>query len=128
MITIHLYEIRFEHFAPKDSKGGILSYLGAESDEDVYEWLKSNPLLSNEQYITTTFKDDEEIEFCDEDGESFKDRMVRLQGNINDDEAELSDLYYGATLHGWKLKKENITSKEIETLRSLGIQVETVIQ
>ncbi|WPQ60026.1 hypothetical protein [Paenibacillus polymyxa] len=93
--AIHLYEIRFEHFAPKDSKVGILSYLGAESDED---------------------------------GESFKDRMIRLQGNINDDEAELSDLYYGATLHGWKLKKENITSKEIDTLRSLGIQVETIIK
>ncbi len=132
---MNLYEIIFEHFAPKDSKQGIFTYLIAESDKQVYEWLASNPTLKDGRWIITSWKDyekDEEIhEIYDENynvigEESFKQRMIRLNGEINDEEVELNDLYYGKTLYGWKLIKENITKLEIKLLNDTGISLESV--
>lgn len=40
-----------EHYAPRDSEKGIYTYLVADSDEDVYEWLKEENELKDGRRI-----------------------------------------------------------------------------
>lgn len=121
-----LYEIRFRHYAPKDSQEGVLTYLLAESSEKVYEWLRSEPTLKNEKsiYVTWMYKDDLEDE--DEFEEGFKERIIECCGDMYDDESEVRDLYYGATQYGWEEVNGNITYDEFLELRRLGIPTEEV--
>jgi hypothetical protein len=127
---MNLYEIMMEHYAPKDSQKGIHTYLAANSDEDVYKWLKSEPELKDGRKIYLSWNYDEvekePFEIYDEDynvigTETFKEKMIRLKGDMNDEDADFSDLYYGKTFIGWDLVKENITNEEIEVLKSVGI-------
>jgi hypothetical protein len=137
---MNLYKIIFSHHAPKDSEVGIKCLLLADNDEKVYEWISSEPETKegtiynswehNEAYI---YNDVKEI-FEDEDGyespnhwydedsnpEDFKTRMLRLNGEINDEDYDFSDAYYGITLYGWELLKKNVTTDYSE-LKELGI-------
>jgi hypothetical protein len=130
---MNLYKIMFEHFSQKDSQKGILTYLAANSDSEVYEWLKSEPSSEDWGSIYNNYnhkEEDNEVfniydnDFSIIDQESFRDRMIRLHGDMYDEEVELSDLYYGATLYGWTLVKENISSDDIKIMRELGVNVE----
>lgn len=131
---MNLYEIMMEHFALKDSEKGIHSYLAANSDEEAYEWLKSESELKDGRQIFISWdmsEDEEEFEIYDDNyevigTETFKEKMIRLKGDINDEDVELSDLYYGRTLVGWKLVKENITRAEIEIIKNCGVSLETI--
>lgn len=131
---MNLYEIMMEHFAPKDSEKGIYTYLVANSDEEVYEWLKLEKELKDGRqiFLSWSYKENEEtFDIYDEDynvigNESFKEKMIRIKGDINDEDVELTDLYYGRTLVGWDLVKENITGEEIGILASAGISLESI--
>lgn len=115
-----LYEIRFRFYAPKDSKEGILTYLLAESDEKVYEWIRSEP---NGIYVSWMYKDNVEE---DEFEEGFKERIIECCGDMYDDDSEVSDLYYGATQYGWKEVNSNITYEEFKELGRLGIPTDEI--
>ena len=117
-----LYEIRFKFYAPKDSKEGILTYLLAESDEKVYEWISSEP---EGIFVSWMYKDDPKEE--DEFEEGFKERLIECCGDMYDDYSEVSDLYYGATQYGWGVVNENITHEEYMELKRLGIPTEEMI-
>nr|WP_241264921.1 hypothetical protein [Bacillus velezensis] len=132
-ILMNLYEINFKHFAPKDSEQGIFTYLYAKTDNDVYEWLKTDPKLSNGRWIYTDYKDQEEegekFEIYDDTFEivgyeTYKERIIRLKGEINDESVELNDLYYGQTLIGWKKVGSNISLEQIEVAKDLGINID----
>ncbi|MFP3830772.1 hypothetical protein, partial [Pseudomonas sp. SIMBA_021] len=56
---MNLYEIMLEHFAPKGSERGIFTYVLAQSDEEVYEWLKTDPSLSDGRAVYTPYQDNE---------------------------------------------------------------------
>jgi hypothetical protein len=137
---MNLYKITFTHYAPKDSEQGIKALVLAENDEQVYNWIASEP-TTKEGGMYNSWKERENYEWdveaeawMDEDGndanvywydengdlEDFKSRMLRLKGEDNDDEVELNDLYYGETLYGWELLKEN-TSADYSELIELGI-------
>jgi hypothetical protein len=129
---MNLYEIMMEHYAPKDSEKGIHTYLAANSDEEVYEWLKSEPILKDGRQIFLTWgmseEDGEEFGIYDNNyevigTETFKDKMIRIKGDMNDEDADFSDLYYGKTFIGWSLIKEGITNEEIQVLKKLGISL-----
>lgn len=133
-ILMNLYEINFKHFAPKDSEQGIFTYLYAKTDSDVYEWLKTDPKLSNGRSIYTDYKDNEEegktFEIYDNSFniiglETYKERIIRLKGVINDESVELNDLFYGQTLIGWKKVGSNISLEQIEAAKDLGINIES---
>jgi hypothetical protein len=131
---MNLYQIMLEHYAPKDSEKGIFTYLVANSDEEVYEWIASEKELSDGRQVFNSwkYKDEEDtFENYDDDynvigEETFKERIIRLKGDMNDEDAELDDLYYGRTLLGWEIVKFSITDIEIAVLKGLGISVETV--
>jgi len=126
---MNIYEILFTHYSPKDSETGIKRLLVADNDEEVYDYIKSEPKgiynnwLENESLVYSTEKDaftyedgsESDEYFADEQGnpETFKQRMLRLKGEMFDEDFDLSDLYYGKTLYGWQLIQENATKEEI---------------
>lgn len=120
---MNLYTINFEHYSQKDSEQGIYTYLVAQDDDVVYEWIKSEPEV-NQSTLYNSYKyneDEKTYDIYDDDYnvvgvENFKDRMIRLQGEMYDEEVELNDLYYGKTLIGWELIKENILEEDISVL------------
>ncbi|EHA30632.1 hypothetical protein BSSC8_22170 [Bacillus subtilis subsp. subtilis str. SC-8] len=104
----------------------------AQSDEEVYEWLKTDPSLSDGRVVYTPYQDNEEDgktyaiynqSFDIVGHEKYKDRMIRLKGELND-EVELTDLYYGMTLVGWRMVKSDISTEQIELLKDTGISME----
>ncbi|MNW60375.1 hypothetical protein D3C74_383550 [compost metagenome] len=130
---MNLYKIMFAHYSPKDSEEGIVTYLVANSHEEVYEWLKSEPQLSNGNKLFNTYKysesDDKTYEIYGEDWivigeESFKERMIRLHGEMFDEEVDVSDTYYGVTLYGWELIKEDVRPDVLQMIKDYGIGIE----
>lgn len=128
-----LYEIMIEHFARKGSEKGIYTYLVAESNEDVYEWLKLEKELKDgrQLFLPYSIEENESEDFIIYDDkynelgvEKYKERIIRLQGDLNDEELDLDDLDYGRTVAGWKEVKSNITLEEISLLENLGISIE----
>ena len=97
-----LFKILFEHYSQKDGTTGIKCFLLAENDEQVYEWLKSDPHFGDD-WITTCWDD------ADDDG-MFKDRMIECKGQMFDDEFEPHDLYYGLTVYGWEQLENDMDS------------------
>lgn len=115
---MNLYKIIFSHHAPKDSEYGIKAFVLAENDEQVYNWIASNP-KTNEGTLYNSWKNkEEEGGWWNDEGESetFKERMLRLKGEIEDDSVDFSDSYYGITLLGWELLKEDITTDYSELI------------
>jgi len=136
---MNIYKVTFSHHAPKDSEQGIKALILAENDEQVYNWIASQP-ETNEGSMYNSWKEKEEYTWdeendsfidkyeCnvngwwDEDGkpEYFKNRMLRLKGDIDDDSVNFSDSYYGITLFGWELLKEDV-STDYSDLIELGV-------
>lgn len=131
---MNLYEIMLMHFAPRGSEQGIFTYLLARSDEEVYEWLKTNPSLPDGRSLYTPFYDSESdnktfeiynAEYEVVGHETYRERIIRLKGDLNDEDVELSDLYYGQTLVGWDVVKSNISVEQVELLKDSGIRIES---
>jgi len=123
---MNLYKIIFAHYSPKDSEEGMKCLVIANNDDEVYEFLVNEGEFPDGKSIYCSWKDNEEIEYenwFDENNksETFKNRMIRLKGEINDDDVELNDLYYGKTQYGWELIKEDINLKDFEHLIDLKI-------
>jgi len=127
---MNLYKIEFMHYAPRDREYGIKGYIIAESDEEVYEWIKSQPLISDGVILYNCYsdyeEDNKEYDIFDDNykvigQESFKERMIRLHGEMYDEESEVCDAYYGVTHYGWTLAKEDISSEQIDILRHCGV-------
>lgn len=112
---MNLYKIMFAHHAQRGSQEGIAEYLFANTDEDVYEWLKSDGSI-----IDVPYKDREEDgELLD--GVPFKESIIESRGCMFNDSMEVSDLYYGATEVGWKLVKEGVSEEQIQVVEDTGI-------
>ena len=127
---MNLYIIEFKHYAPKDSEKGIKGYIVAENDDEVYEFIKSEPEMFGEtiynSYADKENDEDEDIDIYDDDNnvigkETFKERIIGCHGDMNDEYSEVSDLYYGATQYGWTCVIKDIASQDVEGLRYLGI-------
>lgn len=123
---MNLYSIDFLHASPKDAEYGMKCLLLAENNEQVYEFIKSEPELPDGAlYNNWEANEEEEFDIYDDNyeivgKETFKEKMIRLSGEINDEDYDFSDAYYGITLFGWSLLKENVTTNYAELIE-LGI-------
>lgn len=125
---MNIYKIEFLHAAPKDTERGLKCLLLAENEEQVYEWIKSEPKigeLSLYNEWADSEEENEEFEIYNDNydvigKENFKQKMIRLKGQMNDDDYDYSDSYYGITLFGWNLLKENVNTDYLELIE-LGI-------
>jgi hypothetical protein len=115
---MNLYQVNIKHLASKDSANGIYCYLFAESNEDVYEWIKKETYSEDE--IDTLFVSWEDYE---EDYENFKEDVVEACDIEDTDYASYDDLYYGKTFVSWKLCKSNTNDSSYVVLSELGIRV-----
>lgn len=107
---MNLYRILFTHTAPKDTKLGIETYLLAENEDDVYHHI-------DEEYKWGGWSDSESdgktFDVYDEDWnqigtETFREKIMRIKGDMNDEDYDFSDAYYGITLYGWELVATNV--------------------
>ena len=135
---MNLYNVTHKHIAPRGWGCGIVALLLAENDEQVYEWIASQPrtslgVIDNDWKLNENAIWDEENEvFIDENDEykywyddygnpeSFKKRMLRQKGELNDSAVDVTDAFYGVTLLGWHLLKENVETDYSELIE-LGI-------
>jgi len=121
---MNLYKILFSHTAPKDTMLGIETYLLAESEEKVYDYI-------DKKYNYNHWRDENEDEdtepfaLYDDDynvigTETFREKIMRIHGEIWDEDYDYADAYYGITLYGWELVKEDITD-DLTIFIDLGI-------
>ena len=121
-----LYELLFRHYSQKDNEEGIICYLVANSDEEIYEFIKSEPKIPDRTkwersiFNSWKYKDDKKDSSYEED---HKTRLIECCGEMFDDYADISDLYYGLTHYGWKCVCEDISEDQIVLLRKCGIVV-----
>ncbi len=124
--VLKLYELLFKHYSQKDSEEGVICYLVANSDEEIYEFIKSEPNIPDGTkcgrniFNSWKYKDDKE-DSSYEDG--YKARLIECCGEMFDDYADISDLYYGLTHYGWKCVCEDISKYQIVVLRKCGIVI-----
>lgn len=126
---MNLYAIKFTHYAPKDGETGIYGYILAANDESVYEWIKSEPKISDDKILYNSYEyyeEEKSYDLYDNNydvigTETFKERMIRVGGEMYDEDADVSDAYYGVTHLGWDLVKEDISEDEVKVLKGLGI-------
>ncbi len=129
---MNLYKIIIQHFSPKDSETAIVTLLLAKNDEDVYEWIKLEPklgenTLSNSWADTEadSIEENETFDIYNENNdvignETFKEKFIRIKGELNDEDFENADAYYGNTIYGWELVKENPTT-DFSEMKELGL-------
>jgi len=121
---MNLYSIDFRHYSPKDSEYGIKTYLIAQDDEAVFDWIAN---YSGEFGIYTSWlsESNEEVELYDEykliGVVTYKEKIIYNKGEIGDSSTDFSDVFYGITQYGWTLIKENLSIEETETLLKLNI-------
>lgn len=126
-----LWELRFRHYAPKDSEEGIIGYLIADSSTQIYDYLKTEPILEDGSkygrgiYVGWNYQDDpgnEEYE------ENHRQRLIDCCGEMYDEEEKVNDAFYGVIHYGWYCVRDEISNLEIATLQSCGIVVVDVEQ
>lgn len=121
-----LWELRFRHYAPKDSEEGIIGYLIADSSEQIYNFIKTEPSLKDGSkygkglYVSWGDLDNTENEEYDE---GHRQRLIDCCGEMYDEEEEVNDAFYGVTHYGWVCVRNEISNLEIATLQSCGLIV-----
>lgn len=114
---MNLYNIIFSHHAPKGSAEGFKYLLLANNDEEVYDYLSE---------YTIYWDNEAEIEIWDDVTHELKtttkkEYLISIKGDYNDEGYDFSDAYYGITLHGWELLKENVNKCDYKELIEFGI-------
>jgi len=130
---MNLYKQTFQHWSPKDSEKGISKYFLASSNREAYDIVygKYDCVtvdrfcdFNSEEY--DTFEIDY-VEYLPSDLD--KEKVINIvadkRGELNFDDIDsldcFNDLYYGMTLEGWDLVREDITPQDIEVLKTLGV-------
>lgn len=130
---MNLYRIIVEHSAPKDQHTAIQGYVLAENDEEVYKHIDENHNYSGwaeksdltwEEYceqegLDATEEDPEDYEGLY--GKEFMQSIIGTHGEIDREDNDYSDAYYGVTYWGWEMVKENIGFNDTNVLIGLGI-------
>tara|TARA_R110000744_G_scaffold56820_1_gene119743 strand:+ start:8727 stop:9050 length:324 start_codon:yes stop_codon:yes gene_type:complete len=102
------------HGAPKDSHTSTQTYLVANDEEEVANW------IDKEKKFGDWFDNDNDY-YADDDYEkpiTFREWVMLNKGDLDDEEG-WEDAYYGVTKWGWK--HIEATQDNIETLLRLGI-------
>jgi hypothetical protein len=118
---VRLYQILFRHYAPKDSEFGIKTFVLADDEVTIRDRIDAQFQFGawkerDEDGPQDVYGDDYEVI----GQELYLARMLRLRGEYNDPDHEVSDLYYGATQWGWDEGREITEALAVELIR-LGI-------
>ena len=117
-----LYKIKVLHGSPKNSWTDIYTYTVAENDEQVYNWLRLKASWNYYEEENETFKI-YDAEYQVIGTETFKEKILRIKGDANDEDLEWADVHYGITAYGW-VDMGDITNRQILVLKNLNIIVD----
>lgn len=84
----HLYRLLIEHVGPKDLVTAIVGYVIADNEEQLYDYVISAE-ASNDFSIFVGWEEDD------------KEKILKLKGDIHDDDREYNDAFYGISYYGW---------------------------
>jgi hypothetical protein len=121
ILGMKLFKVHVKHYSPKDSHTSVEGFLIRETEREVCDYVSMKLGYMDEKDMA------EEVESYDDDGEddgddenvepeTKRDRLMRFHGELFDPDADVSDLYYGATQYGWEDMGE-ATAATIEVLR-----------
>ena len=116
-----LYEIHVAHLGPKDCWEGTCRYAIAPDDETM--------MLEVDKMFSCGWADDTDMYTKWDDNfnivgeETRMEAMLRVRGDVNWNEADCDDPYYGVTLYGWD-EGRKIKPEDVETLIRLGIALD----
>lgn len=121
-MSTHLYRIKFDHVAPKDHKEGTETFALADDEATIFE------RVDKEYNYDSWSEDDDEHVIYDDDyqeigTETRRERVMRLRGQIGDEDNDYSDAYYGITDWGWDEGVE-ISDEDAATLLRLGLAMD----
>lgn len=117
---MNLYRIIVLHGAPKDSHTSTETYLVAENEQEVFDWLNGKNYgawteeVEEGEEPNMRYADDNETEI------PFREWVMLKRGDLEDEEG-WEDAYYGVTKWGWE--PIAATPDEIAILVRLGIAV-----
>jgi len=121
---MNLYQVMTKHYAPKDGHKAIWGYVVSESNEHLYEWLKSEPRFDDENDdINNLYLSWQNKENDDEDYEEFKTAILESCDEEDTGFEEYNDLYYGKTFVSWKVVKENVKPDILQLIKNYGIRI-----
>lgn len=107
-----LYKILQLHGAPKDSVTLINTYIVANNNEEVFNYIMVE--LDRDSWCENNFEENEYQTYTE-----FKNEILKNQGDLDDDEG-WEDAYYGVTKYGWE-EVFNINNIEINILKKFKI-------
>lgn len=121
---LKLHRIEFSHHSPKDSEKGTKTYVLWDNDEAA---LRDR---IDQTYAVGAWKEEAEeatepYEIYDDQynvigSETYLERMLRLRGDIRDEDKDFADADYGITCWGWD-EGQVITEELGAELVRLGI-------
>jgi hypothetical protein len=117
-----LHKILLRHAGPKDSVEVVFKYVLANSEQEILDEI-DNPRGG---YTYGAWQEDEELydvyDVYDEvvGTETYLQRMLRLRGEFNDEDASYDDAYYGVKHWGWDEGVE-ISAEEADVLIAYGV-------
>jgi hypothetical protein len=121
-----LHKILLRHCGPKDSIEVTKTYVLANNENDILDRLDdSKGQYTYGQWKETSNESEDDYEIYDDDynvigTETYLERMLRLRGEFNDENASYDDAYYGIKHYGWD-EGVVISSEDAEVLIRLGI-------
>jgi len=115
---MNVYSIDVIHHAPKGSHQSIQGYVLAENDEQVYDYIKSEPKIDDIK-LYNSWEVYENVE-SNEYREDFKKEMLEVGGELYTD-YDVTDAYYGREFYGWTLLQENVNINLLEYAIKIGL-------
>ena len=111
---MNLYRIKFIHVAPKDTGEGIVTYLLAENDVQVYNYI--DQIYNYNCWETRNEEDEGDTdsglyaiydELFNVIGElTYREKVIHEKGDMFND--NYADAYYGITQYAWELVEKDI--------------------
>jgi hypothetical protein len=101
-----VYRIEVGYFCQKDNHQSIEGFVVCENDLEVYKFMNENLANWDEQ------GEDKAADDWREEGYSFKEEIIKSKGDLDNEDTELTDLYYGLTLYRWVEHEHDATVEE----------------
>jgi hypothetical protein len=119
---MNLHQILIRHCAPKDCKTAMVCWAIANSEAEILA--KLDKKFTHGAW-TDRSNEDGQLEIFDKEfkvigTESYLEKMARLRGEYNDEDASFDDAHYGVTHYGWS-EPTVITEEEANRLLELGV-------
>jgi len=115
---MNVFRIKVLHSGPKDSHESIQTYLLAENELQVLEWIDKTHRYGA---WSDAIKDGDTKWDGDTDKEiPVLQYLLENHGDLEDEEG-YDDAYYGVTKMGWELVCDARQLQDIEALKALGI-------